>query len=159
MDLTEITDLLHTAARSVGAEITSPWFYLQLGLILASAGIAFATSAAIRSRIDMTSFAMGWRAPAFAAGVLLLRRIPAWLLLGRFMPWARSLPENLFAGWFGPVGAAALFYALEAQDLTGRDDLWPIVSLAAMASVVAHGLTGTHLSALLGTRPGRQVAP
>ncbi len=99
--------------------------------------------------------AMGWRAPAFAAGVLLLRRILAWLLLGRFMPWARSLPENLFAGWFGPVGAAALCYALKAQDLTGRDDLWPIVSLAAMASVVAHGLTGTHLSTLLGTRPAR----
>ena len=27
---------------SVGAEVTSPWFYLQLGLILAGAGIAFA---------------------------------------------------------------------------------------------------------------------
>jgi len=47
--------------------------------------------------------------------VLLLRRIPAWLLLRRFMPWARSVPENLFAGWFGPVGPAALFYALEAR--------------------------------------------
>lgn len=102
--------------------------------------------------------AMGWRAPAFAASLLLLRRIPAWLLLGRFMPWARPLPENLFAGWFGPVGAAALFYALEAQDLTGLNDLWPVVSLAAAASVVAHGVTGTHLSAFLGNRPGCQAA-
>jgi len=102
---------------------------------------------------------MGWRAPAFATCVLLLRRIPAWLLLGRFMPWARSVPENLFAGWFGPVGAAALFYALETQDQTGLTLLWPVVSLAAAASVVAHGLTGTHLSALLGARLGRQAAP
>ena len=102
--------------------------------------------------------AMGWRAPAFVAGVLLLRRLPAWLLLGRFMPWARELPETLFAGWFGPVGAAALFYALEAQDLTGRTDLWPIVSLAATASVVAHGVTGTHLSAWLGTRSRQEQA-
>jgi len=102
--------------------------------------------------------AMGWRAPAFVAGLLLLRRMPAWLLLGRFMPWARPLPENLFVGWFGPIGAAALFYALEAQTLTGLNELWPIVSLAAAASVVAHGLTGTHLSALLGTRLARPAA-
>ena len=103
--------------------------------------------------------ALGWRAPAFAAGVLLLRRMPAWLLLGRFMPWARRLPENLFAGWFGPVGAAALFYALDTQDRTGLAALWPVVSLAAAASVVAHGLTGTHLSVLLGARLARRSAP
>ena len=35
MDLNDIIDFLHAAARSVGAEVTSPWFYLQFGLILA----------------------------------------------------------------------------------------------------------------------------
>ena len=103
--------------------------------------------------------AMGWRAAALAAGVLFLRRIPAWLLLGRFMPWARRLPENLFAGWFGPVGAAAMFYALDAKEMTGLDVLWPIVSLAALVSVVAHGLTATHLSGRLGTLLARRGAP
>ena len=102
---------------------------------------------------------MGWHAPAFAASVLLLRRIPAWLLLGRFMPWARRLPENLFVGWFGPIGAAALFYALEAKDHTGLTILWPVVSLVAAASVVAHGLTGTHLSVLLGAVLRRRSTP
>ncbi|MEA2869712.1 MAG: hypothetical protein QOE39_4427 [Bradyrhizobium sp.] len=63
MGLTDIIDFLHSAARSVGAEITSPWFYLQLGIILAGAGIAFAAGAAIRSRVDVTSLAMGWPAP------------------------------------------------------------------------------------------------
>jgi small-conductance mechanosensitive channel len=63
MELTDITDFLYSAARSVGAEVTSPWFYLQLGLILAGAGIAFATGATIRSRVDMTSLGMGWPAP------------------------------------------------------------------------------------------------
>jgi small-conductance mechanosensitive channel len=63
MDANDITELLHTAARSVGAEITSPWFYQQLGLMLAAGGVALATGAAIRSRIDMTSLAMGWPAP------------------------------------------------------------------------------------------------
>lgn len=63
MDLNELIELLHSTARSVGAEVTSPWFYLQLGLMLAGAGIAFAVGAAVRSRVDMTSLAMGWPAP------------------------------------------------------------------------------------------------
>src|SRR5580692_1353888 len=63
MDLSDVTDFLHAAARSVGAEVTSPWFYLQLGLILAATGIALASGAAIRSRVDITSLAMGWPAP------------------------------------------------------------------------------------------------
>src|SRR5882757_2113607 len=63
MDLNEISEFLLSAARSVGAEVTSPWFYLQLGLILAGAGIAFGAGAAVRSRVDMTSLAMGWPAP------------------------------------------------------------------------------------------------
>src|SRR6202048_1250693 len=63
MDLTDISEFVLSAARSVGAEVTSPWFYLQLGLILAVAGIAFAASAAIRARVDKTSLAMGWPGP------------------------------------------------------------------------------------------------
>jgi small-conductance mechanosensitive channel len=63
MDQNDIIDFLHATARSVGAEVTSPWFYLQFGLIMAAAGIALAADAGIRSRIDMTSFAMGWPLP------------------------------------------------------------------------------------------------
>ena len=63
MDLNDITEFLLAAARSVGAEVTSPWFYLQVGLILAAAGIAFAAGAAVRSKVDVTSLAMRWPAP------------------------------------------------------------------------------------------------
>jgi small-conductance mechanosensitive channel len=63
LGLTDITGFLHSAARSVGAEITSPWFYLQLGLILAGGGIAFAAGAAVRSRVDLTARAASWPAP------------------------------------------------------------------------------------------------
>src|SRR3984957_18828304 len=63
MDLSDILDFLHASARSVGAEVTSPWFYLQLGLMLAAAGIAFAIGAAIRARIDMAKLASSWPTP------------------------------------------------------------------------------------------------
>ncbi len=93
---------------------------------------------------------LGWRGAAFAVGILLLRRPPAWLLLRPLMPWMRSLPDALFAGWFGPIGAAALFYAIEIQDLTGLHTTWPAISLAVGASVLAHGITGTPLTHLFG---------
>ena len=63
MDLNEITESLLAAASSVGAEVRSPWFYLQVGLIMATAGIAFATGAAVRSKVDVGSLAMRWPAP------------------------------------------------------------------------------------------------
>jgi len=63
MDLKDVIEFLHATARSLGAEVTSPWFYLQFGLILAGAGVAYATDAAIRSKVDMTSLAMHWPLP------------------------------------------------------------------------------------------------
>ena len=63
MDLNEIMESVQTVLRSVGAEVASPWFYLQFGLILAAAGLAWASDAAIRSRVDMSSLAMRWPMP------------------------------------------------------------------------------------------------
>ena len=63
LNLHDIIEVLHAAARSVGAEVRSPWFYLQLGLVMAGAGAAFAAGAVIRSRVDMASLAEGWPAP------------------------------------------------------------------------------------------------
>ena len=59
----EIIEFLQSTARSVGAEIASPWFYLQFGLILTAAGIAYLADTAIRARVDMTSLAMRWPLP------------------------------------------------------------------------------------------------
>src|SRR5215471_16222179 len=63
MDLNQIVESIQTLLRSVGAEVASPWFYLQFGLIMATAGIAWAADAAIRSRVDMSSLAMRWPLP------------------------------------------------------------------------------------------------
>jgi small-conductance mechanosensitive channel len=62
-DPKDIVDFLRAAAQSIGAEVTSPWFYLQFGLMLAATGIAFLTETAIRSRVDMASLAMRWPLP------------------------------------------------------------------------------------------------
>jgi small-conductance mechanosensitive channel len=63
LELNDGYNMLLAAARSWGAEVTSPWFYLQFGVMLAGAGVAFAIGAAIRARIDMTALAMGWPGP------------------------------------------------------------------------------------------------
>lgn len=76
-------------------------------------------------------------------GILLLRRIPFVLLLHR---WIRPLQQRRaawFAGWFGPIGVAAIFYATEAVHQTGHEKVWTIASLLTAASIVAHGITAT----------------
>src|ERR1700756_1895574 len=60
MDFKDIIEAVNTGLRSLGAEVSSPWFYLQFGMILAGAGIAFATNAAIQARVDRTSPATRW---------------------------------------------------------------------------------------------------
>jgi small-conductance mechanosensitive channel len=82
MDQKEIVDFLQNAAQLVGAQFTSPWFYLQLGLILAAAGIAYAAEAAFRARFDTDSIAMRWPVP--------LRRL-ARVLIGSFSTVVFSL--------------------------------------------------------------------
>src|SRR6202008_4529523 len=63
LDLNTLIDDLQMAARSVGAELTSPWFYLQLGLILAAAGLAFAAGAAMRARFKVNALGLGLPIP------------------------------------------------------------------------------------------------
>jgi len=63
MEFKQTVEAVQMALRSVGAEVASPWFYLQFGLILAGAGIAFATNAAIRARFDTSALAKRWQLP------------------------------------------------------------------------------------------------
>jgi small-conductance mechanosensitive channel len=63
LDLNTILDDMHNAARSIGAEVSSPWFYLQLGLILAGAGLAFAAGAAVRARLKVNALGLGLPIP------------------------------------------------------------------------------------------------
>ncbi len=93
---------------------------------------------------------LGWAGLALAVGVLLLRRLPAVLAFSPLMGQVRGRRDALFAGWFGPIGAAALYYAALAQRQTGNEEIWVAGSLVICASVLAHGLSATLLTKLYG---------
>ncbi|KWV53929.1 mechanosensitive ion channel protein MscS [Bradyrhizobium macuxiense] len=63
MTLKDVLESIQMAARSVGAEIASPWFYLQFGIILAAAGISYAADTAIHARVNTSSLASRWPLP------------------------------------------------------------------------------------------------
>ncbi|MGY3486765.1 small-conductance mechanosensitive channel [Bradyrhizobium sp. USDA 4011] len=63
MSWKDVLESIQMAARSVGAEIASPWFYLQFGIILAATGLAYAADTAIHARVNMSSLASRWPLP------------------------------------------------------------------------------------------------
>jgi small-conductance mechanosensitive channel len=115
MDVNEIHNWLIAAARSLGAEVTSPWFYLQLGLIMAATGMAFAVGTAIRTRIDLTSLVMGWPAPlrlfmrvlvdsastATFAVLMILARIVMLTSTWPSRSYLLAISANLALAWLG----------------------------------------------------------
>jgi small-conductance mechanosensitive channel len=60
MDFKDMLDAAQAALSSLGAQVSSPWFYLQFGVILAGAGIAFAANAAIHARVNASAPATRW---------------------------------------------------------------------------------------------------
>ncbi len=98
--------------------------------------------------------ALGWKGPVLVAAVLLLRRLPAVLALRPFLgPLRGTTKDVLFLGWFGPIGAAALYYAAFSLRETGIEEVWVVGSLIICASVLVHGVTATPLTKLYGKLP------
>lgn len=83
------------------------------------------------------------------------------LTLGRMMPVAISLvgtglkaPTVAFMGWFGPRGLASMLFGLLVVTEGGvdtADDLFSVVVLVILASVVLHGITAAPLATRYGT--------
>ncbi|MGY1755034.1 cation:proton antiporter domain-containing protein [Blastococcus sp. SYSU D01042] len=83
---------------------------------------------------------LGWRGPALAVAVLVLRRLPVLLLLRR--PLGLGLPDAVHLGWFGPIGVSALFYlAMEAERLGADTTVLAAGTMVVAASTLAHGIT------------------
>lgn len=95
---------------------------------------------------------LGWAGLVLAAAVLLLRRPPVTLALRSFIGLVKGRKDALFLGWFGPLGAAALYYATFSLSETGREEVWVVGSLLICASVLAHGVSATALTKLYGRR-------
>lgn len=91
--------------------------------------------------------ALGAGGALFVAAVLVLRRLPLVLALGR--PLRLGLAGATFAGWFGPIGVAALLYLAEAKRMGAADaGVWAAGTLVIAASTVVHGVTAA---------PGRRL--
>jgi NhaP-type Na+/H+ or K+/H+ antiporter len=95
---------------------------------------------------------LGWRGLFLAVAVLLLRRIPALIAVKPLLPRLRGMHDALFIGWFGPIGVAALYYAVLSQRRTGLESTWVVGSLLICASIFAHGITAVPLAKLYGNR-------
>ncbi|KAJ1993695.1 hypothetical protein GGI25_001586 [Coemansia spiralis] len=90
------------------------------------------------------------RLVAAAVLIILFRRLPMTLAVTRLTPAIKTFREAVFAGWFGPIGVGAVFYAMvayeELQDeafdgLAVKEYLFPIVYTLVTASVFVHGVT------------------
>lgn len=82
---------------------------------------------------------LGWMAVLAAILIVVLRRLPALLLLSPFLGPFREIKTAAWIGWIGPLGVAALLYALEVRDKADLDLAWPLVTLVVVASVLIHG--------------------
>jgi sodium/hydrogen antiporter len=91
-------------------------------------------------------YSMGWTSVWIVVLILLFRRLPALLLLMPVMPqFRKKIYSVLLMGWFGPIGVAALYYAVLSKDKAQLEDAWIIPSLIVAASTVVHGLTSVPL--------------
>ncbi|KAK0529546.1 hypothetical protein OC834_003641 [Tilletia horrida] len=92
--------------------------------------------------------------------VLIFRRLPALLLHYRLIPSVRDSSESAFAGWFGPIGAGACFYASVVLEEFKADDPDPVHQLVriyvkpltyalVLASIAGHSLMIPVLKAFL----------
>jgi NhaP-type Na+/H+ or K+/H+ antiporter len=86
---------------------------------------------------------IGWPLAAFCLGILALRRLPWVALAARFLRPIHARADMAFTGWFGPIGIAALYYALLTERRAGEPVIWEVVSAVIVASLIAHGLTAT----------------
>lgn len=98
--------------------------------------------------------ALGWAGVALVGAVLVLRRLPMMFTVGRLVPPLQGTADRALAGWFGPIGVAAIFYATLSTHHVGTDMGWIVGSLIITGSIVAYAITTTSLTKLYGQRTG-----
>lgn len=99
---------------------------------------------------------LGWAGVAFLGSVLLFRRLPMLFALKRFIPPLKDTADTALAGWFGPIGVAAIYYATLSVHETDTMMGWTVGSLVVAGSVVAYGITTTAGTEFYGRKTGKQ---
>jgi sodium/hydrogen antiporter len=79
-------------------------------------------------------------------GYLVFRRLPALVILKPFLSKISRWPRVLLIGWFGPIGVAALFYAVLSVKEAGYSEAVPVTLAVITASVFIHGITSVPFS-------------
>jgi len=170
-DFAQLFDVLARWIRSFGAEFTSIWFAIQIGLILLAAAFAFSGAAFARKRIDFGSQVTKWPAVARQVaeaisanlGFIIFALVVALLhaaMLELTTP-ARSyllnIATNLATAWI----AIALLAALLRNHFVNRIiaiSVWTIAALSILGLLgnttklldsVAIGVGGLRISLLL----------
>ncbi len=87
-------------------------------------------------------FSLGWTAVYIVLLIIFLRRIPALLAMIPMLPMFKGKTKDLLLmGWFGPIGVAALYYALHSKESASFDAAWIIPSLIVFSSTIIHGVS------------------
>lgn len=84
----------------------------------------------------------GWLLLALVGGVLLLRRLPSFLLFGKLLK-GYHYPDLLVMGWLGPIGVSSMFYAFHADSQLDNNFLWVATSAVIFGSTLVHGITSS----------------
>ncbi|ESK96445.1 hypothetical protein Moror_6953 [Moniliophthora roreri MCA 2997] len=106
-----------------------------------------------------------WRLVVLFVVVMFLRRIPAILMLYRWVPEIKNWREALFCGHFGPMGVGAVFVSSlalsklpepasppQSQAELLAAIIQPIVAFIVLGSIIVHGVSVVLLSFTLGLR-------
>lgn len=80
--------------------------------------------------------------------ILLFRRLPILLLLYPFIKMIKNYKDALFAGWFGPIGVAALYYSIYSTRHLNNNKVWVIGSMMIFVSIIIHGISDGPFSKL-----------
>ncbi len=83
----------------------------------------------------------GFAAILLVAAILIFRRLPILLAIFPFVKLIKNYRDALFAGWFGPIGVAALYYSFYSWRQTNNETIWVITSMMIFASIIVHGIT------------------
>ncbi|KAI5478602.1 Cation/H+ exchanger [Pseudohyphozyma bogoriensis] len=88
-----------------------------------------------------------WKLVLLVITILIFRRVPWVMLLYPFTPALETRQHALFAGWFGPIGVSAVYYAVLGYNDVPEDRehlravILPVVLFIALGSTVSHGIT------------------